>query len=71
MGIISGSGGRLKFYLPDKGRNKKIYRAISMTTKSFAVNREKWSELQAFQEMTRSRVIVLLYIQKSCYAFFL
>lgn len=55
MGIIPGSGGRLKFYLSDNGRNEKIYNAISMTAESCAVNLEKWSESQIFQEMTRSQ----------------
>ncbi len=69
MGIIPGSGGRLKFYLPDNGRNKKIYRAISMIAESCAVNLEKWSESQIFKEMTRiqrTEHLCLSGIEKIC-----
>lgn len=69
MGVIPGSGGRLKFYLTDNGRNEKVYKAISMTAEACAANLEKWSATQAFQAMTRIRRIkhlCLSGIEKIC-----
>lgn len=69
MGIISGSGGRLNFYLSDNGKNEKIYKAISMTAELCAANLEKWSETQIFQTMTRSqrtKHLCLSGIEKIC-----